>query len=196
MSWLPQSKITLERHDLAAHRRAFDRCRAPEFHEDRAAVSRTDPRNVVQPADRAYRTALRREHVGCVLPRPAFADPALSPGSGQRHACRTGRWRDDRVRKSRDGGKTPLDRRGRRRQFDGRLRHGRDEALDSRDPSRGRPAQRRSAHAGGNQPPRHGRHLRRASGPRRPMPTSTWPAKGCPNRRSTVSATSCSTRSR
>ena len=89
-----------------------------------------------------------------------------------------------------------LDRRGGRRQFDRRVRHGRDEALDPRGASRGGPAQRRPAHAGGDQPPRHRRDLRRALDAVARCRRAPGARRRARNRRSTVSATSCSTRSR
>ena len=85
------------------HLRPPDRRRAAEFHEDRAALPRARPRGLVPPADRAHRPALRREHVGRVLPRPRAADAALPPRGGQRHARRADRRRDDRLREGRDG---------------------------------------------------------------------------------------------
>ena len=91
------------------------------------------------------------------LPKPHFH---LEVGSGT-HAEQTGgvMIAYEKVRDARAAG---LDRGGGRREFDRRLRDGRHQALDSGDPPRGRPAQRRPAHARGNQPPGHGCHLRRA----------------------------------
>ena len=53
---------------------------------------------MVHTAHRAHRTALRREYVGRLLPRPAPAGACTSPGGRQRHACGADRPHHDRLR--------------------------------------------------------------------------------------------------
>ena len=80
--------------------------------------------------------------------------------------------------------------RRRRRQFDRRLRAGREKTVPAPRPSRSRAAQRRPDHAGRDQPARHRRDLPTCCGRRRPTPTTNLGAKAWRRRRSTGSATS------
>ena len=145
---------TLSVHLVAAARPNFMKI-APLYHALAA-------RAVVPPADRPHRPALRREHVGRVLPRPAAADATFSPRGRQRQPRRADRRRDDRVREGRGGREAGLDRGRGRREFDRGLRDGRHQALDSGRAPRGGLEERRSSHARGDQPARDRCDLRRA----------------------------------
>ena len=104
-------------------------------------------------------------------PRPARA--RFPPRHRLGQPCRADRPGDDRLWRGRRGAPARLAGRGRRRQFDGRLRPGRHQARHPHRPSRGGPALARPAHARGAEPARHRRALRRAVDAlarRRPQP--------------------------
>ena len=164
----------------APHRRR----RAAAVHQGRGVLARrarsATPRSSCTPASTTTRSMSDVFFEELALPRP---DHHLGVGSGTPRAADRA---DARAPRRRDAARVARRRRDlRRHQQHARRRARRRQARHPGRPRRGRPAQLRPRHAGGDQPPRRRPPLHATSSPRRRPPSTTCSAKAPASRRRT-----------